>query len=419
MRQFIQLLFGLMIVGLISCTSSGGDKIEELYPHTKDVFFLSKTIDDDYPRVHASIKCDYERDSSLWVRRIEDLSICKDGLDEWAHSISLCPRCFGYSVKEQYDSLVSLVLKHKEKDLVVNHVGKWYVINEKKVFYQCDLYFNSRLNTFIFEKARGVSSRESSLVTVKRTNNDWSIFDRATGSEICRTDTKGRLRIINNGISLEPNKCEGTFHPELFEKFINNKIIQEYELAPLSQDENTILRNDSLKWIEVYAHRQEENEAKHKLDISYVKNIEKELSSIESLYDVNTFLKNIEKAARIIRDENDPIIEKELTTVLSKYQKKYFPIARRVFAQSAKREMWRDDIDVKFTDKTITFTSNDFSRNAVIEDCFNKIRPYLQDLRFSSASFIRGIGGSGIKYPIPSYSNDGEPCILMTSQLKK
>lgn len=408
-----------MIVGLISCTSSGEKKIDELYPHTKDVFFLSKTIEDEFPRVHASIMCDYERDSSLWVSRIEDLSMCKDRLDEWAHSISLCPRCFDYSVKEQYDSLVALVLKQKEKDLSINHVGKWYVIDGKKVFYQCDIYFNSRLNSFIFEKARGVSSKESSLVIAKRTNNDWSVLDRTNESEICRIDTKGRMRIINNGISLEPNKCEGVFHPELFEKFINNKIIQEYELAPLSQDEVTILRNDSLKWIEVYAQRQEANDAKHKLDISFVKNIDKELSSIESLYDVNSFLKNIEKAARIIKDENDPNVEKELTAVLSKYQKKYFPIARRVFAKSAKKEMWRDDIDVKFTDKTITFTSNDFSRNAVIEDCFNKIQPYLQDLRFSSASFIRGIGGGGIKYPILSYSNDSEPCILMRSQLKK
>jgi hypothetical protein len=419
MKQYFLILFGLIILGLISCTSSGEKKIEELYPHTKDVFFLSKTIDDEFPRVHASIMCDYERDSSLWVSRIEDLSICKDRLDEWAHSLSLCPRCFDYSVQEQYDSLVALVLKQKEKDLSINHVGKWYLIDEKKVFYQCDIYFNSRLNSFIFEKARGVSSRESSLVIAKRNNNYWSVLDRTNELEICRIDTKGRLRIINNGISLEPNKCEGVFRPEIFEKFINNKIIQEYELAPLSQDEITILRNDSLKWIEVYAHRQEENEAKHKLDISFVKNIDKELSSIESLYDVNSFLKIIEKAARIIKDENDPIVEKELTAVLSKYQKKYFPIARRVFAQSAKKEMWRDDIDVKFTDKTITFTSNDFSRNAVIDDCFNKIRPYLQDLRFSSASFIRGIGGGGIKYPIPSYSNDGEPCILMRSQLKK
>ncbi len=376
MKQYFLILFGLIILGLISCTSSGEKKIEELYPHTKDVFFLSKTIDDEFPRVHASIMCDYERDSSLWVSRIEDLSICKDRLDEWAHSLSLCPRCFDYSVQEQYDSLVALVLKQKEKDLSINHVGKWYLIDEKKVFYQCDIYFNSRLNSFIFEKARGVSSRESSLVIAKRNNNYWSVLDRTNELEICRIDTKGRLRIINNGISLEPNKCEGVFRPEIFEKFINNKIIQEYELAPLSQDEITILRNDSLKWIEVYAHRQEENEAKHKLDISFVKNIDKELSSIESLYDVNSFLKIIEKAARIIKDENDPIVEKELTAVLSKYQKKYFPIARRVFAQSAKKEMWRDDIDVKFTDKTITFTSNDFSRNAVIDDCFNKKRPY-------------------------------------------
>ncbi len=415
MKYSIFIVLSYMIACLSSCSSSSDNNADEKYPHTKDVFFLSKTIDDDYPEVHASINCEYDRDSTLWVSRIEDISMCKNVSGERPFELSYCPFCSDSSVREQYDSLLNVVLKQKEKDLALNLVGKWYVIDEKDDLIDYLMYFSSRLNTFIMEKKVSIY-RESSFVIVNAEDKGWTIIDRSGNNETYKLDPKGNLTVCKNDKYLKPRKCDGMFQPELFDKYTNCNLIQDYELKPLTQSEIMALRTDSIKWIKVNAEKQELKDAQHKKDIYFVMNIEKETNPIQTKYDVNTFLRNIEKAAKVIKEEIDPKTKKELTSVLAKYQKKNFPIARKVFAQSAKKEMWRDDIDVRFTDKTITFTSADFYRNAVIEDCFKQIRPYLEDLRFKSASFIRGYSGDGIKYPLMSYSDDLSPCIYMKSQ---
>lgn len=401
----------LLLLCLTGCTSCVNN-----YPHTEDIYFLSRNIDTGFPIVHASIKCDYERDSTLWVGRIEDLSICKDGLREWSDEIYFCYQCSSYEQRQEYEKLLTVVLKQKEKDLSLNLVGKWYVFDEKEDLIYYFIYFNSRLNTFIVEKKPAVTDRESALVNVIKEENGWSLTDRFHSAESYRVDNKGQFTLYKNGKSFQSRKCEGMFQSDLFEKYMNRMPISDHEMAPLSEDAIAILRADSLRWIEIKQQQQEEYDAQHKNDIYYVMNIESETYSIETKYDVNTFLKNIERAACIIKEETDPKTKSELKSALAKYQKKNFPIARKVFAQAAKNELWRDDIEVEFTDKTITFTSNDFYRNANIEDCYKQIRPFLEDLRFKSAYFIRGIGGGGIKYTITTYSDDGFPCIYMESQ---
>lgn len=416
MKGFITLLFfGVLITCIASCTNSASDKTGK-YPHTQEVFFLSKTIDNYFPTIHASIRCDHNRDSTLWDSRIEDLSLCKEGLGKWANHIWYCPYCSDYSTEEEYDSLITVILKQKEEDLMTNLVGKWDLWDERDVHNDYCLYFSSRLNTFVIEKKVSIH-RESLFLNVKVVKNGWILSTRS-GSypESYLIDSKGNFTIFKSDISLKSKECNGIFSPELFDKYCNCSPIRDHELAPLSDEEIKILRNVSLKWIEVKAKQQELQDAQHKKDIFFVMNIENELDLIETKYDVNSFLQNIEKAAKIIKDETDINTKKELTAVLTKYQKKYFPIARKVFARSAKNEMCRDDIDVKYTNKTITFKSIDFYRNATIEDCYKQIQPYLRDLRFTKVSFYRGRSGTSIYYTINTFDEDESPCCYMFSQ---
>lgn len=151
----------------------------------------------------------------------------------------------------------------------------------------------------------------------------------------------------------------------------------------------------------------------HEEKINFVLNLSKN-TNIKDKFDVEDFLKAIDKAAANIREEKDQVTRKKMYNALVACQKKNFPIARKVFAKAMKDELWRSDIKVLYSGGTsIEFIASDFIRNANIEDSYKVIKSKMYDLRFTKVSFRWYEGSEGTYYNTRAPKDDFISGVIM------
>lgn len=68
-------------------------------------------------------------------------------------------------------------------------------------------------------------------------------------------------------------------------------------------------------------------------------------------------------------------------------QIKTFPKMRKAYALTLKEKLWREDVDVKSNDKSITLTGGTFASNKNKEDTYIAMRDRLEQLRFKRVNF--------------------------------
>lgn len=73
--------------------------------------------------------------------------------------------------------------------------------------------------------------------------------------------------------------------------------------------------------------------------------------------------------------------------ILLTFQKKHFPMARKVYYKNAKDELWEKNIEVSMSGRDITFTGYMFVDNKVKKDTYLEIKDELTKLRFKSVGF--------------------------------
>lgn len=113
---------------------------------------------------------------------------------------------------------------------------------------------------------------------------------------------------------------------------------------------------------------------------------------------INIFLATVDMANQKLNRNKDETLKNNLIN----YQKKNFPKAREEYYKNAKNELFRKDITVKRSGRTIKFYGYMFVRNAVIEDTFNEIKGELVKLRFTKVHFGAAEGINEYSYTLDS-----------------
>lgn len=162
-----------------------------------------------------------------------------------------------------------------------------------------------------------------------------------------------------------------------------------------SGEEYAYLMGNNLTIAENYPKTKEEALFMHK--ITDIKNA---ISDIESIplndlnYDASIiYLDHIKTASNVyLRFENtaDKKLMKEnniLKQKLVSTQRQLFPKLRKFFAEDAKKKLWEDDIDVKYSGTTISFIGYQFAANKNIKESYEAISEHLHQLRFKQANF--------------------------------
>jgi hypothetical protein len=113
---------------------------------------------------------------------------------------------------------------------------------------------------------------------------------------------------------------------------------------------------------------------------------------------INIFLATIDMANQKLNRTKDETLKNNLIN----FQKKNFPKAREEYYKNAKKELFRKDITVKYSGRTIKFYGYMFIRNAVIEDTFTEIEEELVKLRFTKVHFGVSEGLNEYSYTLDS-----------------
>lgn len=107
---------------------------------------------------------------------------------------------------------------------------------------------------------------------------------------------------------------------------------------------------------------------------------------ISNTGNILAFLDKIEKAKKGISPMSESAKYKA-NNILLAFQKKHFPMARKVYYKNAKDELWEKNIEVSMSGRDITFTGYMFVDNKVKKDTYLEIKDELAKLRFKSVGF--------------------------------
>lgn len=110
-------------------------------------------------------------------------------------------------------------------------------------------------------------------------------------------------------------------------------------------------------------------------------------SKVDNIADIQVFYQDIRTVKDAIESENDKALKGQWEKKLKAIQIKNFPKARQIWAANCKQEMWKQDVDVNFSGKTITFVGGIFAANANKQAAYEAIADALRDLRFKRCNF--------------------------------
>lgn len=113
----------------------------------------------------------------------------------------------------------------------------------------------------------------------------------------------------------------------------------------------------------------------------------KDITFCKNISDLKQFLHIIEETKEAINHGKESAQRDNAKKALFTFQKHNFPLARKIYYQNAKDELWEKDIDVSMSGKNITFTGYMFVKNQVKEDTYLEIRDEVSRLRFSTVGF--------------------------------
>lgn len=108
---------------------------------------------------------------------------------------------------------------------------------------------------------------------------------------------------------------------------------------------------------------------------------------IESVENITVFFSKIDRAKKILADCSDESLKRKLSSTLSKFQKLYYPKARKVYYQNAKKKLWEKNIEVSLSGKDITFIGYMFIDNKVKKDTYTEVCNELIKLKFKTVGF--------------------------------
>lgn len=113
---------------------------------------------------------------------------------------------------------------------------------------------------------------------------------------------------------------------------------------------------------------------------------------------VNIFFATIDMAKEKMKQE----AKAKLHQKLASYQKKNFPKARKEYYNHVKDQLWKKNIKVVISGKTIKFYGSMFMRNNVIDSTFEEMHEELKKLRFTKVHFGASEGINEYSYTIHS-----------------
>lgn len=114
---------------------------------------------------------------------------------------------------------------------------------------------------------------------------------------------------------------------------------------------------------------------------------------INSIAGIILFQDQIKKGEKLLSECDDKSMCDNLRRALSSFQKKHFPLARKMYYNNAKEKLWEKNIEVKLIGRDITFEGYMFADNGTIKSTYEEIRKELEDLRFKTVGFRWYEGG--------------------------
>lgn len=169
---------------------------------------------------------------------------------------------------------------------------------------------------------------------------------------------------------------------------------------PVTTDKQNVVSTDNVDYLK-----------KIKSEVAYAS---EDLETIRGGIDLSKDPEKFYQAA-LIAERTDSWSDKsvvnlghELRKKAVKIQKEHFPKMRKQYALNMKENLWREDIDVKLSGTTLTFTGGVFAANANIED-FHKanIEQFLR-FRFKKVQYKWYSGDSEITYYKINSPDDSE-----------
>lgn len=128
---------------------------------------------------------------------------------------------------------------------------------------------------------------------------------------------------------------------------------------------------------------------------------------INSIAGIILFQGQIKKGEKLLSECDDKSMCDKLRRALSAFQRKHFPLARKMYYNNAKEKLWEKNIEVKLNGRDITFEGYMFADNCTIKATYEEIRKELEDLRFQTVGFRWYEGGDRTYWKL-NVKNDGE-----------
>ena len=173
--------------------------------------------------------------------------------------------------------------------------------------------------------------------------------------------------------------------------------------TPSSASSEYMTDEEAIKAREEYeTKKQKEYEAIFERIISF-----KNITFCKNMSDLKQFIQIIEETNNAIAMSEQSEQKEKAKKALSTFQIHNFPLARKLYYENAKNELWEKDIDVKLSGKDITFIGYQFSTNSVIKDTYLEISDELTKLRFKAVGF-KAFDGDNKTYWKLDTKNDSE-----------
>lgn len=128
---------------------------------------------------------------------------------------------------------------------------------------------------------------------------------------------------------------------------------------------------------------------------------------INSIAGIILFQDQIKKVEKLLYECDDKSMCDKLQRALSAFQKRHFPLARKMYYNNAKEKLWEKNIEVKLSGRDITFEGYMFADNGTIKATYEEIRKELENLRFKTVGFRWYEGGDRTYWKL-NVKNDGE-----------
>ncbi|MDR0830037.1 MAG: hypothetical protein LBN95_08005 [Prevotellaceae bacterium] len=110
---------------------------------------------------------------------------------------------------------------------------------------------------------------------------------------------------------------------------------------------------------------------------------------------LNTTINEITQVCSDFRElvngtEDEPKLKSKVQSIkslISSMQVKAFPMLRKAWAINVKNTLWQHDIDVKYSNTSITLIGGVFAANQNKQDTYESLSPKLHELRFTRINF--------------------------------